>query len=117
MQDHFVRVGKSVGNPEMLGRFVGGFLAACADRRDLELRKRTQGRNVGIAPPAVAHTCSNDANADFSVAMMIFPQVALYSQADPVPETAIGNFKMRRPHDQGDRSPPLVAKPRLDEIA
>jgi hypothetical protein len=49
----------------MLGRFVCGFLAARADRRDLELRKRAQGRNVGIAPPAVAHTCSNDANTDF----------------------------------------------------
>jgi hypothetical protein len=65
MLDHFVRVGKSVGNPEMLGRFFCGFLAARADRRDLELRKRAQGRNVGIAPPAVAHICSNDANADF----------------------------------------------------
>jgi hypothetical protein len=65
MLDHFVRVGESVGNPEMLGRFVCGFLAARADRRDLELRKRGQGRNVGIAPPAVAHICSNDANTDF----------------------------------------------------
>src|SRR5882762_10312570 len=65
MLDHIVRVGKSVGNSEMLGRFFGGFLAARADRRDLELRKRAQGRNVGIAPPAVAHTCSNYANADF----------------------------------------------------
>ena len=54
-----------MGNSEMFGRFVCGFLAARADRRDLELRKRAQGRNVGIAPPAVAHTCSNDANADF----------------------------------------------------
>src|SRR5712671_2853440 len=65
MLDHFVRVGKSVGNSEMLGRFVCGFLAAGADRRDLERRKRAQGWNVGIAPSAVAHTCSNDANADF----------------------------------------------------
>ena len=65
MLDHFVRVGKSVGNPEMLGRFVCRFLAARADRRDLELRKRAQGRNVGIAPPTVAHICSDDANADF----------------------------------------------------
>jgi hypothetical protein len=32
--------------------------------------------------------------------MMIFLKWALYSQVDPVPETAIGNFKMRRPHDQ-----------------
>ena len=55
MLDHFVRVGKSVGNPEMLGRFVCGFLAARADRRDLELRKRAQGRNVGIAPRVLAH--------------------------------------------------------------
>jgi hypothetical protein len=66
MLDHFVRVGKSVGNTEMLGRFVGGFRAARADRRDLELRKRAQGRNVGIAPPAVAQTCSNDADTDFA---------------------------------------------------
>src|ERR1700682_4264424 len=65
MLDHFVRVGKGVGNSEMLGRFVCGFPAARADRRDLELTKRAQGRNVGIAPPAVAHTCSNDANTDF----------------------------------------------------
>src|SRR4030081_2353145 len=65
MLDHFVRVGKSVGNSEMLGRFVCGFLAARADRRALELRKDDQGRNVSIAPPAVAHTCSNDANTDF----------------------------------------------------
>src|ERR1700731_607541 len=48
MLDHFVRVGKSVGNPEMLGRFVCGFLAARADRRDLELGKPPQGRNVSI---------------------------------------------------------------------
>src|SRR6267142_2058072 len=59
MLDYFVRVGKSVGNSEMLGRFACGFLAARADRRDLELRKRAQGRDVGIAPPAVAYTCSN----------------------------------------------------------
>src|ERR1700722_14519072 len=65
MLEHFVRVGKSVRNSEMLSRFVCGFLAARADRCDLELRKRAQGRNVGIAPPAVAHTCSNDANTDF----------------------------------------------------
>jgi hypothetical protein len=64
MLDHFVGIGKSVGNSEMLGRFVRGFLAACADRRDLKLRKRAQGRNVGVAPPAVAHICSNDANTD-----------------------------------------------------
>jgi hypothetical protein len=31
MLDHFVRVGKRVGNSEMLGRFVCGFLAARAD--------------------------------------------------------------------------------------
>src|ERR1700723_153530 len=65
MLDHFVRVGKSVGNSEMLGRLVCGFLAARADRRDLELGKRAQGRNVGIEPPAVAQSCSNDANAVF----------------------------------------------------
>src|SRR5580704_15739613 len=65
MLDHFVSVGKSVGNFEMLGRLVCGFLTTRADCRDLELRKRAQGRNVGIAPPAVAHTCSNDANTDF----------------------------------------------------
>src|ERR1700676_5105229 len=44
MLDHFVRVGKSVGNTEMLGRFVCGFLVARADRRDLEFGKRAQGR-------------------------------------------------------------------------
>ena len=31
----FVRVGKSVGNSEMLGRFVCGFLPARADRRSV----------------------------------------------------------------------------------
>jgi hypothetical protein len=61
MLDHFVRVSKRVGNSEMFGCFVSRFLAASADRRDLELRKR------------VAHTCSNDANTIFSVAMMFFP--------------------------------------------
>jgi hypothetical protein len=65
MLDHFVRVGESAGNPEMLGRFVGGFLPAGADRRDLEFRKRPQGRNVGAAAPALAHICSNDADTDF----------------------------------------------------
>src|ERR1700739_1042083 len=65
MLEHFERVGKIMGNSEMLGRFGCGFLPARADRRDLELRKHAQGRNVGIAPPAVAHTCSNDANTDF----------------------------------------------------
>jgi hypothetical protein len=64
MLDHFVRVGKSVGNPEMLGRFVCSFLAARADRRDLELRERAQGRNVGIAL-AVAHIRSNDPDTEF----------------------------------------------------
>jgi hypothetical protein len=33
----------------------------------------TEGRNVGIAPPAVAHTCSNDANADFFYLHDVFP--------------------------------------------
>src|ERR1700726_2485052 len=42
MLEHFVRVGKSMENPEMLSRFVCGFLATGADRRDLELRKRAQ---------------------------------------------------------------------------
>jgi hypothetical protein len=65
MLDHFLRVGKSVRKSEMLGRFVCGFLVARADRRNLELRKRAQGRNVGIAPPAVAHIGSNDANTDY----------------------------------------------------
>jgi len=46
MLDHFVRVGKSVGNPEMLGRFICGFLAARADRRDLKLRKRAQSDRI-----------------------------------------------------------------------
>jgi hypothetical protein len=65
MLEHFVRVGKSVGKSEMLGRFICGFLAARAHRRDLEFRKRAQGWNVGIAPPAVAYICSNDANTNF----------------------------------------------------
>src|ERR1700730_5689457 len=83
MLDHFVRVGKSVGNTEMLGRFVCGFLAARADRRDLELRKCAQGRNVGIAPPAVAHTCSNDANTDFPCRQ--------YGQWDRIPPSPPAN--------------------------
>src|SRR5260370_9926514 len=60
MLDHFVRVGKSVWNPEMLGRFVRAFLAAPAARRDLELRKRAQGRNLRIPPPALAAPFSHD---------------------------------------------------------
>jgi len=78
MLDHFVRV----GNPEMLGRFVCGFLAARADRRDLELRKRAQGRNVGVAPPTVAHICSNDANVDFFCRHDVFNSLVLRSRAD-----------------------------------
>ena len=85
MLDHFVRVGKGVGNSEMFCRFVCGLLAARADRRDLELRKRAQGRNVGIAPPAAAHTCSNDANTDFFCRHdVFFLKRALYSQVDSV---------------------------------
>src|ERR1700736_5664804 len=75
MLGHFVRVGKSVRNSEMLGRFVCGFLAARANRRDLELRKRAQGRNVGIARPAVAHIRSNDANSDFFCRHFLFLSV------------------------------------------
>src|SRR6266403_556003 len=82
MLEHFVRVGKSVGNSELLSRFVCGFLAARADRRDLELTKRAQGRNVGIAPPAVAHTCSNDANTDlFCCHDVFFHPLRLIKQA------------------------------------
>ncbi len=66
----------------MLGRFVCGFLVARADRRNLELRKRAQGWNVGIAPPAVAHIGSNDANPDFLCAMMILLKRALYSDGN-----------------------------------
>src|ERR1700730_16496081 len=73
MLDHFVRVGKSVGNSEMLGRFVCGFLTARADRRDLEFRKRAQGRNVGIASPSVTYIYSNKANTDFFCGHDVFP--------------------------------------------
>src|ERR1700736_5719774 len=79
MLDHFSRASKSVGNPEMLGRFLCGFLAARADRCDLELRKRAQGRNVGIAPPAVTHICSNDANTDFFCRHDVFSLLRLMS--------------------------------------
>jgi hypothetical protein len=65
----------------MLGRFVCGFLAARADRRDLELRKRAQGRNVGIAPPSVAHICSNDANTDFFCRHDVFSLLRPIKQA------------------------------------
>jgi hypothetical protein len=41
------------------------------------VRTRAQGRNVGIAPPAVAHICSSDASTDFSVALMIFRSFVL----------------------------------------
>src|ERR1700736_933304 len=75
MLEHFVRIGESVGNSKMLGRFVCGFLAARADRRDLELRKRAQGRYVGIARPAVAHIRSNDANSDFLCRHFLFLSV------------------------------------------
>src|SRR6266576_6892055 len=93
MLDHFVRVGKSVGNSEMLGRFVCDFLAARADRRDLELRKRAQRRNVGIAPPAVAHSTSNDANTDPIFRHYDFSSSGLSTlRWTPVFETAIGQF-------------------------
>jgi hypothetical protein len=70
MLDHFVRVGKSVGNSEMPGCFVCGFLAARADCRDLELRKRAQGRNVGIARPAVRILAPMMPTRIFSVVMI-----------------------------------------------
>src|SRR6202521_1691892 len=105
MLDHFVRVGKSVGNSEMLGRFVCGFLAARADRRDLELRKPAQGRNVGIAPPAVAHTCSNDANTDsfcrhddFSLSVL---STLRWTRSL---RQRSSNFDLRRPQDQDGRT-------------
>src|SRR4029077_2874808 len=85
MLDHFVSVGKSMGNSEMLGRFVCGFLAARADRRDLELRKRAQSRNVGIPPPAVAHICSNDANTDFFCRHGVFYSYVLRSRLSQGP--------------------------------
>jgi hypothetical protein len=43
--DDHVEVWAGGPSSEMLGRFVNGFMAARADRRDLELRKRAQGRN------------------------------------------------------------------------
>jgi len=73
MLDHFVRVGKSVRNSEMLGRFVCGFLAARADRRDLELRKRAQGRHVGIASRPLRILAPMMPTRIFSVAMIILP--------------------------------------------
>src|SRR6202521_2055126 len=103
MLDHFVRVGKSVGNSEMLGRFVCGFLAARADRRNLELRKPAQGRNVGIAPPAVAHTCSNDANTDFFYRHDDFSLSGLATlRWNRSLRQRSGNFNVRRRHDQDD---------------
>src|ERR1700680_3556040 len=105
MLDHFVRVGKSMGNSEMLGRFVCGFLAARADRRDLELRKRAQGRNVGIAPPAVAHTCSNDANTDSFCRHDDFALSVLstLSWARSLRQRS-SNFDLRRSQDQDGRT-------------
>src|ERR1700716_1528824 len=96
---------KSVGNPEMLGRLVCGFLAARADRRDLEFRKRAQGRNVGIAPPAVAHICSNDANTDFFYRHDDFSLSGLstLSWTRSLRQQS-GSFNVRRPHDQDDRA-------------
>jgi hypothetical protein len=57
---------------EELGRFVCGFLAARADRRDLDLRKRSQGWNVGVAPPAGCAYLLMMPTRIFSVAIMIF---------------------------------------------
>jgi hypothetical protein len=68
----FCKGRQSVGKSEMLGRFICGFVAARADRRDLEIREHAQGRNVGIAPPAVAHICSDDANTDFLCRHFLF---------------------------------------------
>jgi hypothetical protein len=96
MLDHFVRVGKSVGNPEMLGRFVCRFLAARADRRDLELSKRAQGRNVGIAPPTVAHICSDDANADFFCRHGVFLFLRLKRPTSAAPQLFHGDELLAR---------------------
>ncbi len=52
-----------------------------ATSRDLELRKCAQRRNVGIAPPAVAHICSNDANTDFFCRHDVFSLLRLIKQA------------------------------------
>jgi hypothetical protein len=69
----FCKVGKSVRNSEMLGRFVCGFLAARADRHNLELRKRAQGRNVGIAPRPLRILAPMMPTRIFSVAIIILP--------------------------------------------
>src|SRR5882762_367191 len=119
MLDHFVRVGKSVGNSEVLGRFVCGFLSARADRRDLEFRKRAQGRNVGIAPPAVAHICSNDANTDFFYRHDDFSLSGLstLSWTRSLRQQS-GNFNVCPPTIRTTGPPPLVASIlRLDAIA
>ncbi len=61
-----------MGNSEMLGRFVCGFLAARADRRDLEFRKRAQGRNVASRPQPLRILAPMMPTRIFSVAMMFF---------------------------------------------
>ena len=73
MLDHFVRVGKSVGNSEMLGRFVRGFLAARADRRDLELRKRLNAGMWASCPQPLRILAPMMPTRILSVVMMIFP--------------------------------------------
>jgi len=58
----------------ILIRFVCGFLAARADRRDLERRERTQGRNVGVSPAQPLRTFAPMMPTRiFSVVMMFFP--------------------------------------------
>ena len=76
-----------------------------ATSRDLELRKCAQRRNVGIAPPAVAHICSNDANTDFFCRHDVFSLSGLSTlRWTRSLKQRSGNFRVRRPHGQDDRA-------------
>jgi hypothetical protein len=55
------------------GRATAAFLAARADRRDLELRKPAQGRNVGIAPQPLRILPPMMPTRILFVVMTIFP--------------------------------------------
>jgi hypothetical protein len=63
MLEHFVGVGKS-------GLAVSSAVSwRLVQTAVISNSGSAQGRNVGIAPPAVAQICSDDANTDFIIAI------------------------------------------------
>jgi hypothetical protein len=63
MPNHFVRVGKTVENREMLGRFVC-FSWRLVQTAVISNSGSARKAGVGITPPAIARICSNDPDTD-----------------------------------------------------